>query len=170
LDNINADNEDAVADNMINRPDKTKSNVSTRANGDHDVENRIKTSYKTESDVSKNVNDDHIDLCELLCFFKANVKNLKIAHVNINSLRHKFQPLVEVMKKGMLDILSIQETKLDASFPVAPFSVNGYKCYRKYVTRNAGGLIVYVRSDLQQRRLDQLEADYNHVDGRLDKC
>ena len=153
---------------MVNSFDETESNVLTNVNVDHIVDNMMNTTYITESNISYDVSGDPVELSELLPFYKANVNNLKIAHVNINSLRHKFQPLVEVMNKGMLDILSIQETKLDVSFPVAQFSINGYKCYRKDVTCNAGGLIVYVRSDLRQRRLDQLEADYNHIDGRLE--
>ena len=112
--------------------------------------------------------DDDIELRELSEFYKANIKNLKIGHLNINSLRHKFQLLAQALNKGMLGILSIQETKLDASFPVSQFSIVGYRCYRKDITSRCGGLILYIRSDLPQRRLIELETDYNTINGRIE--
>ena len=118
--------------------------------------------------ISNDDNADELELSELVSFYKNNLKNLKIGHLNINSIRHKFQPLAQALNKGMLDILSIQESKLDNSFPMAQFSINGYKCYRKDVTCNCGGLLIYVRSDLPQRRLQELEMDYLNDDGRLE--
>ena len=55
-----------------------------------------------------------------------NVNNVIIGHLNINSLRNKFSPLVELIQ-GNLDILIIGETKLDDTFPEEQFKINGYK-------------------------------------------
>ena len=47
------------------------------------------------------------------------VNKLIIAHLNINSLRNKFEFL------GKVEILIISETKIDESFPLGQFEVNG---------------------------------------------
>ena len=92
-------------------------------------------------------------------FYTKNIKNLKIGHVNINSIRHKFLPLEEVLKKNVLDILIIQETKLDNSFPVAQFLVDEFVMYRNDFRNDSGGLMMFVRGDLPQRRRNELEVN-----------
>ena len=51
--------------------------------------------------------------------------NIIIAHLNINSLRYKFDFLKE-MVIGNVDILVIGETKLDSSFPKTQFKISGF--------------------------------------------
>ena len=52
----------------------------------------------------------------------------------------------------MLDILIITETKLDNTFPVSQFHIDGYsKPYRLDRNRNWGGIIIYVREDIPNR-------------------
>ena len=54
----------------------------------------------------------------------------------------------------MLDILIITETKLDNTFPVSQFHIDGYsKPYRLDRNRNGGGIIIYVREDIPNRML-----------------
>ena len=45
-----------------------------------------------------------------------NPNRLIFAHLNINSVRNKFDLLAEIIKSN-IDILMISETKLDSSFP-----------------------------------------------------
>ena len=52
------------------------------------------------------------------------VNKLIIVHLNINSLRNKFEFLVE-FTRGKVEILIISETKIDESFPLGQFEVNG---------------------------------------------
>ena len=47
---------------------------------------------------------------------------LVIVHLNINSLRNKFEFLVEFIR-GKVDILIISETKIDENFPLGQFKV-----------------------------------------------
>ena len=54
------------------------------------------------------------------------VGRIVIGTLNINSLASKFDQL-EIIIRGSLDILIIQETKLDSSFPDDQFVINGYK-------------------------------------------
>jgi exonuclease III len=49
------------------------------------------------------------------------------AHLNINSLRYKFDEIKEVLTDNIVDLLIISETKLDESFNDNLFSVDGYK-------------------------------------------
>ena len=57
-------------------------------------------------------------------------RNVIIAHVNINSSRYKYTALNEVQHDGLIDCLTVQETKLDASFPDTRFHVPGCRTYR----------------------------------------
>ena len=52
----------------------------------------------------------------------------------------------------MLDILIITETKLDDTFPVSQFHIDGFsKPYRLDRDRNGGGVIIYVRVDIPSK-------------------
>ena len=82
-----------------------------------------------------------------------NVGNVVIAHLNINSVRNKFDNLVELINDN-IDILVIGETKLDESFPANQFRINGFKKpYRKDRNANGGGVMVYVREDIPSQKL-----------------
>ena len=82
---------------------------------------------------------------------------MKIGVLNINSVRNKFHALREVLTKGVLDILALQETKLDDSFPHGSFTVSGYRMYRQDHTERSGGLMIHVRDDIGQRRREDVE-------------
>ena len=75
-------------------------------------------------------------------------------------MRHKFDPLREALLKGILDILFIQETKLDDTFPNAQFYVHGFKHYRQDYRANEGGIMMHIREDLAHKRRDDLEYSY----------
>ena len=51
--------------------------------------------------------------------------NLIFAHLDINSIRNKFDLLKELISNN-IDTLVISETKLDPSFPPGQFHVDGY--------------------------------------------
>ena len=78
-----------------------------------------------------------------------NVENIVIAHLNINSLRNKFDSLVQLIC-GNVDILIIGETKLDGTFPQnTSFIIDGFKKpYRKDRNTDGGGVMIYVREDI----------------------
>ena len=84
-----------------------------------------------------------------------NVNKIVIGTLNINSLAPKFEQLREVIGKN-IDILTIQETKLDSSFPVAQFLLDGYsEPYRLDRNRNGGGVMIYVRKDIPSKLLSK---------------
>ena len=81
------------------------------------------------------------------------VNNVIIGNLNINSFLNKFDEL-KVPVNGMLNILIITETKLDDTFPVSQFHIDGFsKPYRLDRNRNGGGVIIYVREDIPSKIL-----------------
>ena len=84
-----------------------------------------------------------------------NVNNVTIGTLNINSLAPKFEQLREIIGKN-LDILTIQETKLDSSFPTQQFSLDGFSApYRLDRNREGGGILIYVREDIPSKQLSK---------------
>ena len=61
----------------------------------------------------------------LKLFQKDNLNKIMFAHLNINSIRSKFDCLSEQVK-GNIYILLIWETKIDDSFPVGQFIIDGF--------------------------------------------
>ena len=102
-------------------------------------------------------------------FYLPNKKQFKIGHININSIRHKFEPIKEVLQENILDVLSIQECKLNESFPMNQFYVPMYKVYRQDYKLNEGGLMMFIRNDMPQfRRLDLEAFSMNNINGRIE--
>ena len=56
---------------------------------------------------------------------KKNPNRIIIAHLNINSIRNKFEMLKEVVG-NKIDVLLISETKLDDTFPLNQFILEGF--------------------------------------------
>ena len=82
-----------------------------------------------------------------------NIHRVIISHLNINSIRNKFEALSDIIK-NKIDIVLISETKLDSSFPNSLFYIDGFSPpYRKNRNKRGGGLILYVRNDIPSKEL-----------------
>ena len=82
-----------------------------------------------------------------------NPSNLNFAYLNNNSVRNKFEDLIELSNENV-DIFTIAETKLDGSFPTAQFEIKGY--YSPFcldITNKSGDLLVYMKSSIPSRKL-----------------
>ena len=102
-------------------------------------------------------------------FYVQSKKQCKIGHINVNSIRHKIEPFRHVLTENVLDILTIQETKLDNSFPDNQFYVDRYKLYRQDFKGNEGGIMMYIRDDFpHRRRLDIENHGFNNHNGRIE--
>ena len=78
----------------------------------------------------------------------SNMNKLIFGHLNINSLRNKFD-LLSKQVKGSIDILMVCETKLDDSFPEGQFLIEGFHSpFRFDRNRNGGEIMLYVREDI----------------------
>ena len=74
-------------------------------------------------------------------------KNVLLGHLNINSVRNKFESTNELIRNNF-DIFVITESKLDSSFADSQFHVPGYRLFRKDRNKNGGGLMCYINQDL----------------------
>ena len=73
----------------------------------------------------------------------SNMNKLMFGHLNINSLRNKFDLFSEQVK-GSINILMVSETKLDDSFPEAQFLIEGFHSpFRFDCNANGGGIMLY---------------------------
>ena len=77
---------------------------------------------------------------ELSTILRKYSKNLKIGHININSVAgFKFFELKSLILKSLFDIVVISECKVDHSFPDSHFYIKGFRLYRKDRDRFGGG-------------------------------
>ena len=97
-------------------------------------------------------------------FRRKHPSNFIFAHVNVNSMRHKFASLQEILSKNCLDYFAVSETKLDGSFPNAQFSVKGFNLLCEDNTDTSGGLMVYICSDIPHRRLTTVKYNKDGIE------
>ena len=86
-------------------------------------------------------------LRDLKLMRRNNAQNLIIGHLNVNSLRNKFLSINELLVKN-IDKLLLTETKLDDSFPINQFRIDGYRLFRYDRNKFGGGLCLYVNENL----------------------
>ena len=87
-------------------------------------------------------------------------KNPTLGYLNINSLRNKILSLRYVVAKVPIDILCIDETNLDNSFPDSQFFIENYQFppFRRDRNSKGGGKIVYVRQGIISKRFKNFES------------
>ena len=88
-----------------------------------------------------------LDLNSLSNIRKNNINHPIPAHIDISSIRNKFDQLVDDVK-GKVDVFMISETKIDDSFPTMEFHIEGYCVFRSERSEYGGGILVYVREDI----------------------
>ena len=99
------------------------------------------------------------DIAKLNKLRSTNPSKILIGQLNINSIRHKFDMLADIIS-GKIDIFLITETKIDESFPTNQFTVPGYTPpFRRDRTVNGGGLLLYIREDIPSKLLTSFECE-----------
>ena len=94
---------------------------------------------------------DSISFSECLSNLRQrNLNGFLLAHINIKSVRNKFDQFVSSIKNN-IDIVMISETKIDNSFPTAQFHIEGYCICRLDQNGYRGGILVYVWEDIPSR-------------------
>ena len=118
---------------------------------------RIQLPYKTNhSDTTESDITDDMPIKILNDITVKNPNRIIIAHLNINSLRNKFEDLKSLVK-DKVDFLCITETKLDKSFPEGQFTMSGYKApIRLDRDKSGGGLMIYIRADIPAKTLEHM--------------
>ena len=83
-----------------------------------------------------------------------NLDRVIFSHLNINSIWNKLETLYDIVK-NKIDILLVSEIKIDNTFPVNQFILNGFFMpFRLDRTANGGGLLLYVRHDIPCKLID----------------
>ena len=126
--------------------------------------------YNSPNDNVRNLSNTENDDDPLQILKKLKINNLNriiIGQLNINSLRNKFESL-KFLIKGHIDILIITESKLDNTFPLQQFAIEGYslpfRLDREIGGAEGGGVIIYVRDDIPCRELTHQIAE-NSIEG-----
>ena len=79
---------------------------------------------------------------------RRNIDKIIVTHLIINPLRNKFDSFIGQIT-GNTDILMVWETKLDDSFPIGQFIIEGFDVlYRVDQNANDGGIMLLVREDI----------------------
>ena len=79
---------------------------------------------------------------------KRNIDKIIVAHLNINSFRNKFNSLISQIT-GSIDILMISETKLDETFLIDQFIIEGFSVlYRADQNGSGAEIMLFVREDI----------------------
>ena len=99
------------------------------------------------SPVTKTFDNKEFSLEHLGFLTKKHPNRVITGHINICSIRNKFDHLIAITK-GNVDVLMISETKLDESFASMQFNIDGYNIFRSDRNAKGGGILMYVRDDI----------------------
>ena len=105
--------------------------------------------------INRNLHREDLSPQILLRNLKLNNANkIVIRHLNINSIRNKFDSFKYLIDEN-IGIILLSETKLNDTFPVNQFIINGFHApYRADRTdKGGGGLLLFVREHLPVREL-----------------
>ena len=86
-------------------------------------------------------------------------KGLRLACLNINSLLKNIDQLRLIMQNMPVDILAINETKLDHLAPDSEIAIAGYFHIRRDRSRFGGGVLLYVRDSIPFSERNDLVTD-----------
>ena len=102
------------------------------------------------SDVSSGIPNRHIDLVDSinLSDFLPSGRGFKITSLNINSLVKHIDELRILLDDRSIDILSINETKLDGSIKSCEVQIPGYEFIRSDRNRQEGGVGFYIKTSI----------------------
>ena len=84
-------------------------------------------------------------------------KGLKVAHLNICSLKNKVIELSKIMLENDLHIVAISETHLDDSIDNTEVYIQGYNIIRLDRNRYGGGVAFYVQDHIPIKRRGDLD-------------
>ena len=92
---------------------------------------------------------------------KKNSNLIIFVHLNINSIRKKFERLKEEVG-NKTDVNLISETKLDDVFPLSQFILEGFTPpYRLDRKEHSGGLLIFVREEMRSKLLTYINPSGN---------
>ncbi len=115
---------------------------------DSDNESSFLSVISSVNSIQSEVSSPRDTLCASIN--QSHPKNFKIAHLNINSFKHKFYDCEDILHSGVFDIIGFSETKLGPSFQTSQYKVPGYKSpFRVDGSTHSGGLLLYFKDSIQ---------------------
>ena len=93
------------------------------------------------------------------------LNNPIIGYLNINTLQSKIRSLREIITKAPLDVLCVDETKLDDSFPNSQFILESFQFppFRRDWNSKGGGKLAYVKRGIVAKRLKNLGTKFSET-------
>ena len=132
-----------------------KTNISN-LNSEKLDNSEINLTYPSNRSNSRSINNASLNsLSELSKLRLHNVNRVLIGNLNINSIKNKSDHLKGTALK-CIDILNLTETKLDETFPISQFVMDGFsKPYRFDSNKYGGGVMVYIRETILRKILEK---------------
>ena len=94
-------------------------------------------------------------LSEILQMRLRSVNRVLIGNLNINSIRNKFDQLKDTVLK-YIGMLILTETKLDETFQISQFLMDGFFKSNKFEKNKHGGeVMVYIRDTIPSKILEK---------------
>ena len=138
---------------------------------EHKASGKLESS-PSDTKIDKNTNG----ICELKQLRKQNPHRIIIGHLNINSVRNKFESLVRFSWQQSRYTYGIKD-KNRWYFPwVAIFNWGFFKPFRLDRTTKGGGILLYIREDIPCRHIKQIilnksfEAFFVKLNLRSEEC
>ena len=91
------------------------------------------------------------------------VRGFKMASLNIVSLPLHIDQIRILLEDQIIDVLALNETRLDPSIPDHLVAVDGYTILRKDRNRFGGGVCIYLRCNLNFKRRHTLCGDQYEI-------
>jgi hypothetical protein len=116
--------------------------------------------YDCPPHISPQISDTILNPAEVL----KTLKGFRVGHLNITSLVKHVHELRVYMRDEPFDILSINESRLDANIAWDTVRIQGYDMVAKHHNREGGGVAFYYRSTLNViNRTDLVPAEVEAV-------
>ncbi|KAK3091810.1 hypothetical protein FSP39_022788 [Pinctada imbricata] len=114
--------------------------------------NETPCSYADDPHVNSSLScttNEHVNIFDQLIDVRLkHPKRFTCAYLNVNSVRHKFDMVKDLLIKNVVDLLFLAETKIDE---------DNFHLWRADRNASGGGILAYLRSDLAGDRRKDLE-------------
>ena len=124
------------------------------------VLNRLETEQWLKSKGSKNSgkNSGKSEALNEVTYLRQKfTKNLFFGHLNVNSVRNKFEALQFLIKDKFDVVFLVSESKLDLSFPGNQFKIPGYRIFRQDRDKYGGGLMFYINQSIPCKKIETFQ-------------
>ena len=109
--------------------------------------------------IKSNQTTNLILTCKVSDFKPTYFNNPTNGYLNIKSLSAKITSLRKILSKAPIDILCLDQTKINSGFPDAPFKINGYQYspIRRDGNSKDGGKSFFIKQGIIAKRLTEIE-------------